>query len=74
MRELTIAETEHAAGGLGVMASIAIGLTVAYAYEKAGGAKGIEKKVKTAWKYIVKGAADRAAACSAVPTPGCTMG
>lgn len=63
MRELTIAETKHAAGGLGFFGSIAVGLTVAYAYEKAGGAKGIEKKVKAAINYLGQHLADRMEAC-----------
>lgn len=56
MRELTRAETEHAAGGLAVSATIAIsvgsGLAVAYIYEKLGGAEGIEEKLKAVADFL----------------------
>ena len=67
MRELTISETEHAAGGVGPLAAIAYGIAAAYAYEKAGGAKGIEKKVKTAVKLLVEGAGRHADVCRKAP-------
>lgn len=58
MRELTIAETEHAAGGLAVSATIAVsvgaGIAAAYIYEKLGGAKGIEEKLKAAANLLVQ--------------------
>ena len=71
MRELTSAETEHAAGGLAVMGGIAIGigtsLVATYLYEKAGGAEGIERMAKAAWGALVEGATARAQACQKVP-------
>lgn len=65
MRELTIAETEHAAGGLGPAATIGLGLVVAYVYEKLGGAKGIEEKVKTAIETLAE--SGQASTCKKSP-------
>ena len=71
MRELTSAETEHAAGGLAVLAGIAIGigtsLLATYLYEKAGGAEGIERMAKAVWDALVEGAIARAETCQKVP-------
>ena len=71
MRELTNAETEHAAGGVGLMTGIAIGIGTSmvgtYLYEKAGGAEGIERMAKAVWDALVEGAKARAAACQKVP-------
>lgn len=72
MRELTISEAEEVAGGLGVLASIAIGvaasLAASYAYEKVGGAKGIEKKVKAALNALAEGAKARSEICQQSPS------
>ena len=74
MRELTSAETEHAAGGLGLMAGIGIGIgtsmAAAYIYEKIGGAAGIERMAKAVWDALVEGATLRAKLCQKVPA-GC---
>ena len=71
MRELTSAETEHAAGGLAVSATIAIsvgsGLAAAYIYEKAGGAAGIERMARAVWDALVEGATVRAKLCQRNP-------
>ena len=70
MRELTSTETEYAAGG-GVVTAFALGvagsLAAAYAYEKMGGAEGIEKAIKSAWKALTDGAKDRAKQCGTSP-------
>lgn len=74
MRELTSAETEHAAGGIAFMTGVALGIGTsmagAYVYEKLGGAEGIEKLVKAAWDALVEGATRRAELCQRVPA-GC---
>lgn len=67
MRELTISETEDTAGGVAPLAAIAYGIAAAYAYEKAGGAKGIEKKVKAAIDLLVEGAGNHAKVCNKAP-------
>ena len=67
MRELTIAETEHAAGGIGPVAAIFYGVVAAYAYEKAGGAKGIEKKAKAAVNFVIEGVMRHAEVCNKAP-------
>ena len=74
MRELTSAETEHAAGGIAIMGGIAIGigtsLAATYIYEKAGGAAGIDRMAKAAWNAILKGLEARASLCQKAPV-GC---
>ena len=74
MRELTSAETEHAAGGIAISTSIALsvggGLAAAYIYEKAGGAEGIERMAKAVWNAFLKGLETRASLCQKVPA-GC---
>ena len=71
MRELTSAETEHAAGGVGFTTGIAIGIGTSlvgtYLYEKAGGAAGIEKMARAVWDALVEGAIARAETCQKVP-------
>lgn len=71
MRELTSAETEHAAGGLGVTAGIFIGIgtsmAATYIYEKAGGAAGIERMARAVWDALVEGATVRAKLCQRNP-------
>ena len=75
MRELTSAETEHAAGGIAVMGTIAIGigtsLAGAYAYEKLGGAEGIERIVKAAWNATIKALKANSTLCQ-VSSDACT--
>jgi len=65
MRELTSTETEHAAGGVGPAATLGLGLVVAYVYEKAGGAKGIEEKVKAAITALAE--SDQSSTCKKSP-------
>ncbi len=71
MRELTSAETEHAAGGLGVMAGIAIGIgtsmAASYIYEKIDGAAGIERMARAVWDALVEGSTLRAKLCQRTP-------
>ena len=71
MRELTITEAEDVAGGLGVVATIALGvaasLTAAYIYEKSGGAKGIEQKVRAVLNQLAEGAKIRSEICRESP-------
>lgn len=78
MRELTSAETEHAAGGLAVTATIAIsvggGLAAAYIYEKAGGAAGIERMASAVWDALVEGATIRAKLCQKAPAACMSVG
>ena len=45
MRELTITEAEQAAGGLGFVLTLVAGLVTAYAYQKMGGAEGIDNAI-----------------------------
>ena len=68
MRELTTVEIEQAGGGiLGILGAFAIGfggsLVASYAYEKFGGAAGIEKALSAAWDAYVAGAAAQAQLC-----------
>lgn len=68
MRELTMVETEQAGGGvLGVLGAFAVGfggsLAASYAYEKVGGAAGIEKALSAAWDAYVDGVAAQLAIC-----------
>ncbi|MCY3818500.1 MAG: hypothetical protein OXH52_03915 [Gammaproteobacteria bacterium] len=71
MRELTSAETEHAAGGLAVTGAIALsvggGLAAAYLYEKIDGAAGIERMARAVWDALVEGATVRAKLCQRNP-------
>lgn len=71
MRELTSTETEHAAGGIAVSGAIGLGigtsLVGAYIYEKLGGAKGIEEKVKAAFNGLVESAKDQTGTCQKAP-------
>lgn len=70
MRELTMTETEAAAGGvlLALLAGFASGLAAAYAYEKIGGAEGIERAVKAVGQAIVDAGETRAKLCQDHPT------
>lgn len=71
MRELTMTEAEDVAGGLATVAAFAIGVAAslagAYAYEKLGGAEGIEKLAKAAVKALAEGAKARAEVCQRAP-------
>ena len=71
MRELTSTETDHAAGGIAISTTIAIGIGTsiggAYVYEKLGGAEGIDRIVKTAWNAAVRALTARATLCQVVP-------
>ena len=60
MRELTTVEIEEAGGGvLGILGAFAIGfggsLAASYAYEKFGGAEGIENALSDVWDAFVDG-------------------
>ena len=65
MRELTMTETETAAGG--VLGAIAVGfvggLAASYVYEKIGGAAGIEKAAKAIANAVVEVAKEQANTC-----------
>jgi len=74
MRELTIAEADEVAGGLGILASIAVGVGAAYVYEKLGGAKGIEKKVKAALNALAEGGKVRSEICRKSPAACMPLG
>ena len=78
MRELTISEAEEVAGGLGVLAAIAVGMTASllasYAYEKSGGAKGIEKKVRAVLNQLGEAAKVRSEICQKSPAACMPMG
>ena len=72
MRELTVNETDATSGGVAVTIAVSLVTTLvgAYLYEKAGGAKGIENKVKKAAKFV---ADSYAKACEASPTCGVAL-
>ena len=75
MRELTSAETEHAAGGVAFLlafvkplaAGVGFGVGANYAYDKLGGAEGIDKMASAVWDAVVKGATARATTCQKAP-------
>ncbi len=72
MRELTTVEIEQAGGGvIGVLGALAIGffgsLAASYAFEKLGGAAGIEKAASDVWDALVDGAAARQQICQETP-------
>ena len=52
MRELTSTEVEQAAGGIGPVVSLLIGLAAAYLHDKYNGADGVDKAVKAVVDYI----------------------
>ena len=74
MRELTMTEAGHVAGGLGILGSIAVGVGAAYVYEKLGGAKGIEKLVKAALEALAEGGRIRSKICQETPSACMPMG
>ena len=65
MRELTMTETETAAGGAipVILAGIGISVASAYVYEKIGGAEGIEKAAKAVANAVVEVAKGQANTC-----------
>ena len=68
MRELTTVEIEQAGGGiLGILGAFAIGfggsLVASYAYEKLGGAEGIENALSGAWNAFVGGVVAQQQVC-----------
>ena len=69
MRELTMTETEAAAGGVlvAMLVGFASGLAAAYVYEKIGGAEGIERAAKAVVKAIADAGETRAKLCQEHP-------
>ena len=52
MRELTITEAEQAAGGMGFIGTLIVGLITAYAYQKLGGAEEIDNAIEATVDHL----------------------